>query len=83
MRTIKIYDNDTEGWVDAEWSTVVSGMMVIINEEDGTPVVDGTGIAEFNVIGDAYQQTVVSGGDLIWHIDIADPDPSPVPRRQE
>lgn len=83
MRTIKIYDDDIEDWAAIDWSTVVSGMTVSIFEEDGTPVTDGTGVYELNVVGDAYQQTVVSGGELIWHIDIADPDPSAVPRREE
>jgi len=83
MRTIKIYDDEIEDWTALEWSTVVSGMIVSIYEEDGTPVPDGTGVYELNVVGDAYQQTVVSGGELIWHIDIADPDPSAVPRREE
>ncbi len=83
MRTIKIYDDDIEDWATIDWSTVVSGMTVSIFEEDGTPVQDGTGVYELNVVGDAYQQTVVSGGELIWHIDIADPDPSAVPRREE
>jgi len=83
MRTIKIYDNEIEEWVDVEWSTVVSGIIVRIDEEDGTSVVDGTGVMDLNVVGDAYQQTVVSGGELIWHINIADPDPSAVPRREE
>jgi hypothetical protein len=83
MRTIEYYDYDTEGWVDTDWADVVSGTMVRIYEEDGTPVADGTGIVELNVVSDAYQQTVVSGGELIWHIGIADPDPTPVPRREE
>ena len=83
MRTIEYYDYDIKDWFDIEWANVISGSMIRIFEEDGTPVPDGTGIYELNVVSDAYQQTVVSGGDLIWHIDIADPDPSPVPRREE
>ena len=83
MRTLEYYDYDTKEWFDVNWSDVVSGTVVRIYEEDGTPVVDGTGVYEMNVVSDSYQRTVVSGGDLIWHIDIADPDPSPVPKREE
>ena len=83
MRTLEYYDYDTKEWFDVAWAEVVSGTVVRIYEEDGTPVTDGTGVYEMNVVSDSYQQTVVSGGDLIWHIDIADPDPSPVPRREE
>jgi len=83
MRTVDYYDYDTEEWFDVEWSNIVSGTMIRIFEEDGTPLPDGTGIYELNTVSDAYQQTVVSGGDLIWHVDIADPDPSPVARREE
>lgn len=83
MRTIEYYDYDTDEWFDVDWSDVVSGTMVRMYEEDGTAIPDGTGIFEMNVMSDAYQQTVTSGGELIWHIDIADPDPSPVPRREE
>ncbi len=83
MRTLEYYDYDTKEWFDINWADVVSGTVVRIFEEDGTSVTDGTGVYEMNVVSDAYQQTVVSGGDLIWHIDIADPDPSPVPRREE
>jgi hypothetical protein len=84
MRTIEYYDNNYDEWFDVNWSDVVSGTVVRIYEEDGTPVPDGTGIFELKVLTDAYQQTVTSGGGLIWHIDIADPDPPfPVPRREE
>lgn len=83
MRTIEYYDYDSNTWSGTEWSTVVSGMMVRMYEEDSTPIADGTGVYEMNVVADAYQAATVSGGELIWHIDIADPDPTPVPRREE
>jgi len=83
MRTVEYYDYGTNTWSGTEWSTLVSGSMIRMYEEDGTPVSDGTGIYELQTVSDAYQSTVVSGGELIWHVDIADPDPSPVPRREE
>lgn len=83
MRTVEYYDYDTSTWSGTEWSTLVSGSMIRIYEEDGSPVTDGTGVLELNTVSDAYQATVVSGGELIWHVDIADPDPSAVPRREE
>ena len=83
MRTVDYYDYDETTWSGIEWADVVSGTMIRIFEEDGTPVRDGTGVYELNTVSDAYQRTVVSGGELIWHVDIADPDPSAVPRREE
>jgi len=83
MRTLEYWNIDTDEWIDTEWSTVVSGQRVRCYEEDGTPVPDGTGVYEWEVVRDAYQEATVSGGDLIWHIGIADPDPATVPRRAE
>ena len=83
MRTIEWYDYDTTLWSGIAWPDVVSGTMIRMFEEDGTPITDGTGVLEMYTASDAYQQTVVSGGELIWHIQINDPDPSPVPRREE
>jgi len=82
MRTIETYNHDESSWSVVDWSTVASGELVRITEEDGTPVMDGTGVSELWVISDAYQQTI-SGTGGIWTIDIADPDPQPVPRREE
>jgi len=39
-------------------------------------------VGDMNVISDAYQQTI-SGVDGIWTINVADPDPNPVPRQPE
>ena len=83
MRTLEYWDSEYEQWFDIAWDTVASGQRVRCYEEDGTPVPDGTGVYEWEVTRDAYQATTVSGGDLIWHIEIADPDPSSVPRREE
>ena len=83
MRTVEYYDQLEGTWSGIEWPTIVSGTMIRISEEDASYVVDGTGVMELNTVSDAYQATVVSGGDLIWHVDIADPDPSAVPRREE
>ena len=80
MRSIEYYDYDTNEWVDTEWSTVVSGMMVRIYEEDGTPISDGTGIYEMRVLSDAYLQTISGSGD-VWTIDISDAD-TQLPRHQ-
>jgi len=82
MRTIEVYDIGTATWSGLEWSTVVSGMLVRMFEESGDPVIDGTGVFELNVVADAYQQTISGVGD-IWTINIADPEPTPVPRREE
>lgn len=82
MRTLEYYDYNTTLWSGIDWPTAASGMMVRMYEEDGTPIADGTGVFEMNVVADAYQQTISGSGD-VWTIDIADPDPSPVPRRQE
>jgi len=81
MRTVEYQQEGT--WNSIEWSALVSGTQIRIYEEDGSCVVDGTGVMELNTVSDAYQATVVSGGELIWHVDIRDPDPSPVPRREE
>jgi len=83
MRTVEYYDYETNTWSGTEWPTLISGSMIRIYEEDGTPISDGTGIYELQTVSDAYQATVVSGGELIWHVNIADPDPSPVPRREK
>jgi hypothetical protein len=83
MRTVEYYDYDTNTWSGTDWSVLISGSMIRMYEEDGTPIPDGTGIYEMNVVSDAYQATVTSGGELIWHVDISDPDPSPVPRREK
>lgn len=82
MRTLEYWDTEYEQWFGIAWDTVASGQRVRCYEEDGTPVPDGTGVYEWEVIGDAYQQTISGVGD-VWTIDIADPDPSPVPRRSE
>lgn len=82
MRTLEYWDFDDVTWSGIEWSTVTSGMRVRCFEEDGTPVPDGTGIYEWEVIGDAYQATISGVGD-VWQIDIADPEPTPVPKRAE
>lgn len=76
MRTIEYYDSETDTWSGTEWSTVVSGMTVRMYEEDGTPIHDGSGAYEMNVVGDAYLQTI-SGSEDVWTIDIMDSDPSP------
>lgn len=82
MRTLEYFDHDIEEWTNIAWADVVSGTIVKLYEEDGTPVPDGTGVFELTVIADSYQQTISGAGD-IWTIDIADPDPSPVPRHEE
>lgn len=83
MRTVEWYDYHTETWSGIAWPDMVSGTLIRMFEEDDTPVFDGTGILEIYTVSDAYQKTVVSGGELIWHIDINDPEPSPVSRREE
>ena len=82
MRTLELYDIETSTWSGVEWPTIVSGSVVRMFEEDGTPITDGTGVYEMNVVADAYQQTI-SGEEGIWTINIADPDPSFLPRREE
>ena len=82
MRTLEYYDFDLIEWFDTTWSGTVSGTLIRITEEDSTPVVDGTGVHEVWTMSDAYQITISGIGD-VWHIDIADPDPVPVPRRAE
>jgi len=82
MRTIEYYDFDTTLWSGIDWPTVVSGMRVRMYEEDGTAIPDGTGVYEMEVVADAYTQTISGTGD-VWTINIADPDPSPVPRREQ
>jgi len=82
MRTLEYWDDDNLTWSGIEWPAVVSGMVVRMYEEDGTAISDGTGVYEMNVISDAYQQTI-SGVDGIWTINVADPDPNPVPRQPE
>ena len=81
MRTIEYWNFDTVEWTELEWPTVVSGMRVRMYEEDGTAIPDGTGVYEMEVVRDAYTQTISGSGD-VWTIDVADPDPSPVPRRE-
>jgi hypothetical protein len=81
MRTLEYMDEDG-GWLPIEWSTVVSGMVVKMYEEDGTPITDGTGVYEMNVAADAYQQTI-SGEEGIWTINLYDPDPYPIARGEE
>jgi len=78
VRTIEVYDHNENIWTVVDWPTVTSGELVRITEEDGTPITDGTGVYELRVISDAYQQTISDSGS-IWTIDIADPDPYPVP----
>jgi hypothetical protein len=82
MRTLEYWDTEYNQWFDIAWDTVASGQRVRCFEGDGTPVPDGTGIYEWEVVKDAYQVTISGVGD-VWHIDIADPDPSPVPKRAE
>jgi hypothetical protein len=74
MRTIKT--KTESGWVDAEWSSLVSGTVFRIYEEDGTPVIDGTGVAEFVAMSDAYM-TTYSGVD-VWQTEVEDPSLRPV-----
>jgi len=81
MRTIEYYDHNTTLWSGIPWPTVVSGMMVRMYEEDGTPIKDGTGLYEMFVCLTAYTQTVSGVGD-VWTIDVNDPEPSSVPRRE-
>jgi hypothetical protein len=81
MRTLEYMDVDSN-WLPVEWPTVVSGMVVRMFEDDGTPITDGTGVYEMQVVSDAYQQTISGVGD-IWTIDVNDPDPMPYARRQE
>lgn len=83
MRKVEYYDYDTKEWADTTWETLVSGQMIRIYEENGIPVRTGDGVYEMHTVSDAYQATVESGGELIWHVDIADPDPAPVARREE
>ena len=83
MRTVEYYDLLEETWSGIEWPALVSGSLIRISEEGGGYVFDGTGVMELYTASDAYQKTVVSGGELIWHVDINDPEPSPVPRREE
>ena len=82
MRTIEYFDRETTTWSGLEWATVVSGMVVRMFEEDGTPIKDGTGVYEMNVAADAYTQTISGVGD-VWTINILDPDPYYVPKTEE
>lgn len=70
-RTIEYWDYDTEEWVNTGWDTVVSGMMVRMFEQDGTPILGAAGIYEMYVVSDSYIQTISGSGD-IWTINIAD-----------
>lgn len=81
MRTVEYYDHDTNEWFGIEWSAIVSGTMIRINEEDGTPVKDGTGIYEFNTASDSYLQTISGSGD-VWTVQCYDPDPYTAPRTE-
>ena len=83
MRTVEYMDDLGGTWSGIEWPNIVSGTQIRISEEDGSYVTDGTGVIELRTVSNAYQSTVVSGGELIWHVDIADPDPSPLARREE
>ena len=80
MRTLQFWSEGDGFWMDTEWETVTSGMRVRCFEEDGTPVPDGTGVYEWDVVKDAYQ-VLYNGTDLVWQIDIMDPDPTSVPKR--
>lgn len=82
MRTVEYWDYDAATWSGIEWSAIVSGTVVRMYEENGDPMSTGVGIYEMNVISDAYQVTVSGIGD-VWHIDIEDPEPTPVPRSEE
>jgi len=82
MRIIEYWDFDTSTWSGIEWPTVVSGMMVRMYEEDGTPIIDGTGVYEMNVVADAYTQTISGVGD-VWTINVDDPEPYPRPRQEQ
>lgn len=77
MRTIKLYDEETGGWNEVEWSTIVSGSRIQIYEEDGTIITDGTGIHEFTTTSDAYITTYSGEGDVNV-IDVEDPSPRPI-----
>jgi hypothetical protein len=83
MRTLEYWDYDETVWSGIEWPTVVSGMRVRCYEADGTPIPDSIGIYEWEVVSDAYQQTISGVGD-VWTIDIEDiGDNLPIMRRQE
>lgn len=43
------------GWVSCKFADIVEGDHFRLFEEDGTPVVDNDGNAEFTAIKDAYQ----------------------------
>ena len=82
MRIIEYYDYDAKEWFGMDWSDVVSGTMIRMFEDDGTPVADGTGVFEMQTVSNSYQQTI-SGSGEVWTIDIADPDPHAVSRREQ
>jgi len=82
MRTIEYYDELSTVWSGISWENVISGTMIRIYEEDGTPVVDGTGVYEFMTASDSYL-SVISGSGDIWTVQTYDPDPYPVPKLAE
>ena len=82
MRTLKYWNMDSEDWEDIEWSAVTSGTVVRCYEQNGTPVPDSTGVYEWTVLKDSYQQ-LFNGTDLVWTIEIYDVEPTPVKRRSE
>jgi hypothetical protein len=82
MRTIEYYDELSTTWSGIAWGSVVSGTKIRIHEEDGTPVLDGTGVHEFMTASDSYL-SVISGSEDVWTVQTYDPDPYPVPKQAE
>ena len=82
-RTIEYWDYDLEEWIEIEWPTVASGMMVRMFEEDGTPVLGSVGTYEMNVISDSYLTPSATVSDEeVWTINIEDPS-YPLPKRAQ
>lgn len=82
MRTVEYYDDDVNEWFDIEWPDIVSGTQIRINEEDGSPVLDGTGVHEAITASDSFIYTA-SGIDDVWAVQCYDPDPYTAPRYEE
>lgn len=82
MRTLEYYDYKLKGWFDIVWPNVVSGTLIKITEEDGTPVLDGTGIHELRATSSSYK-TTVSGVGTVWQVDIADSDTESISKRSD
>lgn len=82
MRTLEYWDIENEAWFDVEWSTVVSGMVVRMYEENGTPIPGEAGIYEMKVMADSYIQTISGVGD-VWTINVLDNPPYQVEKTNQ